>query len=309
MFRELGPPSATNEADGTRAIEADGSGSSLLARVHVAFPGFSGQETRVDETGGDHILLIVNEQYAFRFPRAGMHSLDLELEMLKHLQARTTLRTPVYDYVDPDGRFAGYRLIEGSPLAGERFHHMPAMTQQALIDDVATFLTVLHAMEPSAIAPLSHWPRAWGALEYADRLTERLPLIGARYPTLSTSITDFIEEYRLSQSTGMVVVHGDLVTDHILVEDGAKHLAGIIDFGDVALGDPALDLAGCWAYGHGVMVRLIERYGSADGDLFNRSRNHFIRRRIDLLFEQLSEGRASDIIKQTGSELTALLGR
>lgn len=309
MFREPGPPSATSEADETKAGEADGSGFSLLARVHVAFPGFSGQETRVDETGGDHILLIVDEQYAFRFPRAGMHSLDLELEMLKHLQARTTLRTPVYDYVDPHGRFAGYRLIEGSPLTGERFRHMPAMTQQALIDDVASFLTVLHAMAPSATAPLSHWPRAWGAVEYADRITERLPLIGARYPALAASIADFINAYRLDRPLAMVVVHGDLVTDHILVEDGAEHLAGIIDFGDVALGDPALDLAGCWAYGHGPMVRLIERYGSADGDLFNRSRNHFIRRQIDLLFEQLSEGRASDIIEQTGPELTALLGR
>ncbi len=264
---------------------------------------------RVDDTGGDHILLIVDEQYAFRFPRAGMHSLDLELETLKHLQARTTLRTPVYDYVDPDGRFAGYRLIEGSPLTGERFAQLPVRIRHSVIDDVASFLTVLHAMAPSATAPLSHWPRAWGAVEYADRLTERLPLIGARYPALAASITDFIEEYRLSQSIGMVVVHGDLVTDHILVEDGAKHLAGIIDFGDVALGDPALDLAGCWDYGHGPMVRLIERYGSADGDLFNRSRNHFIRRRIDLLFEQLSEGGAADTIEQTVSELMALLGR
>ncbi len=128
-------------------------------------------------------------------------------------------------------------------------------------------------------------------------------------PRSSASITDFIEEYRLSQSTGMVVVHGDLVTDHILVEDGAKHLAGIIDFGDVALGDPALDLAGCWDYGHGPMVRLIGRYGSADGGLFNRSRNHFIRRRIDLLFEQLSEGRAADTNRAAVSELSALLGR
>ena len=107
----------------------------------------------------------------------------------------------------------------------------------------------------------------------------------------------------------MAVVHGDLVTDHILVEDGGEHLAGIIDFGDVGLGDPALDLAGCWGYGHGPMLRLIERYGSADGDLFNRSHNHFIRRRIDLLFEQLSEGGAADIIERAASELTALLGR
>ena len=143
----------------------------------------------------------------------------------------------------------------------------------------------------------------------ADRLTERLPLIGARYPALASSIAEFIEAYRVDRPLATVVLHGDLVTDHILVEDGTQHLAGIIDFGDVGLGDPALDLAGCWTYGHGPMVRLIECYGSSDGGMLNRSRNHFVRRRIDLLFEQLSEGRAADTIGQTVSELTALLGR
>ncbi len=309
MFREPGPPSATSEADGPRAIEADASGSSLLARVHAALPRFLGKDIRVDDTGGDHILLIVDERYAFRFPRAEMHNLDLELETLKHLQGRTTLRTPVYDYVDPYGRFAGYRLIEGYPLTGERFHRMPAVIQRTIIYQLTSFLTVLHAMDPSAIAPHLHWPRAWGAVEYADRLTERLPLIGARYPALATSITNFIDAYRLDRSPAMAVVHGDFVTDHILLEDGAEHLAGIIDFGDVGLGDPALDFAGCWAYGRGPMVSLIGRYGSTDGGMLNRSRNHFTRRRIDRLFEQLSEGGAADIIEQTVSELTALLGR
>ena len=142
MFREPSPLSATSEADGTRAMGTDKTGSSLLAKVHAAFPGFCGTAMRVDDTGGDHILLIVDEQYAFRFPRVGMHSLDLELEILKRLQARTTLRTPVYDYVDPHDRFAGYRLIEGSPLTGKRFARLPASIQHTVIDDVASFLAV-----------------------------------------------------------------------------------------------------------------------------------------------------------------------
>ena len=39
-----------------------------------------------------------------------------------------------------------------------------------------------------------------------------------------------------------VVVHGDLYARHLLVDD-AGALAGVIDWGDVHLGDPALDLA------------------------------------------------------------------
>jgi aminoglycoside phosphotransferase (APT) family kinase protein len=41
-----------------------------------------------------------------------------------------------------------------------------------------------------------------------------------------------------------VVVHGDLHARHLLVRDDV--LAGVIDWGDVCVGDPAIDLALCW---------------------------------------------------------------
>ena len=39
-------------------------------------------------------------------------------------------------------------------------------------------------------------------------------------------------------------LHGDLHPANILTADG--NFCGVVDFGDVCAGDPALDLAACW---------------------------------------------------------------
>ena len=44
---------------------------------------------------------------------------------------------------------------------------------------------------------------------------------------------------------------GDLVRDHLLVDEHTGHLTGIIDFSDVALGDPAQDFLGFWGLRQG----------------------------------------------------------
>ncbi len=51
---------------------------------------------------------------------------------------------------------------------------------------------------------------------------------------------------RLSVPTATAVVHGDLHFRHLLI-DGGRALCGVIDWGDVCLADPCIDLAGYWS--------------------------------------------------------------
>ena len=113
---------------------------------------------------------------------------------------------------------------------------------------------------------------------------------------------------RLDRPERLAIVHGDLVGEHILVDLSGSRLAGIIDFGDVALGDPAQDLLGLWSYGADAVTRVIDGYdpGRNDPGLLRRSRNHFIRYRIDDLFECLDRGKLSDVPAQVAA-IAALL--
>ena len=39
-----------------------------------------------------------------------------------------------------------------------------------------------------------------------------------------------------------VLIHADLLDDHVLLDLPGRKVSGVIDFGDVSIGDPALDL-------------------------------------------------------------------
>ncbi|WP_174298595.1 phosphotransferase family protein [Sphingomonas bacterium] len=282
----------------------------LWARVRRAFPDLAGSRFRLDQDGGDHLLLIVDERRAFRFPRPGRHGLDLEIAILRDLGRAGRIPVPDYDIVAPDGSFASYLLLPGVPLTPSRFAALSADRADDAIGDAVTLLTSLHAIDPRSIGPVEVWPRMWSPNQFADRLRRiRLPLLVERVPTLIASIEDFLRRYRDDRAPREVVVHGDLVGDHLLVDRHAGRLTGIIDFGDVALGDPAHDFLGFWEYGARAATRAAAAYGQADADptLLARSRNHFVRYRIDRLFETIADDGCADTIHTQSAALAGLL--
>ncbi|MFD5553873.1 phosphotransferase family protein [Streptomyces sp. NPDC127068] len=73
----------------------------------------------------------------------------------------------------------------------------------------------------------------------------------------------------LAHRTG-AVVHGDLGAENVLWEwrDGSPHLAGVLDWDEVSLGDRAEDLAAVGAgYGPGFLARLLGRIDDEDPGL------------------------------------------
>lgn len=290
-------------------LDGDALRRSLLRAVRSTFPDLPLLTTRVDQRGGDHLILIADEAYAFRFPRAGKTGLDFEIRVLARLRDDAVLPVPFYRHVDPAGRFAGYPLIEGTPLGPSRFRRLPAADRRSLLAEVASVLDTLHGLDPLTIDPLEAWPRMWTAAQFADRLArDRLALLTARFPALTAPLHRFVDRYARDGAPGDIVVHGDLVAEHILIDDTGR-LAGIIDFGDVALGDPAHDFLGFWAFGTDAAIEAVRRYGrgSADTGLLDRSRNHFVRYRIDRLYEALRDGVDPDGIGTLAATVEALL--
>ena len=274
---------------GTEEVYPDAAcGDHLAAMIEQAYPSLPLGGRRVERSGGDHDLLIVDERFAFRFPRSGVRGLELEIAVLRQLQRRSAVATPSYSHVDPAGRFGGYPLITGSALTPARFRALPLTCREDILRTAASFLSELHRLSPESVAPIGDWPSTWAPAEFAKRgLAEFVSALGDRLPDEARAAAAFYARYGELELPASVVVHGDFVAEHVLLDDDTQQISGVIDFGDVALGDPAQDFLGFWALGADAAARAVELYQPAHADpaLLDRSRCHFTRYCLDRLLE------------------------
>ncbi len=178
------------------------------------------------DDGYDFEVAVVDDEWVFRFPRRpGVErSLKVEIELLPAIARVLPVDVPSFEHVSLEPLFVGYRLIRGVPLVDED------------ADGVRAFLEALHALDPSELPVDPYdWVRA-----YHDQCAEFERLV---FPILDKDTR--AQARRLFSDVETLVgfeqalVHADLGPAHLLVRDG--RLAGVIDWADVRVGDPALD--------------------------------------------------------------------
>jgi aminoglycoside phosphotransferase (APT) family kinase protein len=180
------------------------------------------------EDGYDFQVAIVDDEWVFRFPRrSGVEeALELEIAVLPALAQTLPVNVPSFEYVARNPLFVGYRLIRGQPLVAED------------AEGVRAFLEALHALDSSGLpVERQDWVEA-----YREQCTEFERLV---FPVVDSDRRP--EAKRLFGEVETLVdfkpslIHADLGPEHLLVRDG--RLAGVIDWGDMRVGDPALDYA------------------------------------------------------------------
>lgn len=288
----------------------------LTAQVRGAFPGLEFSHAALNERGEDHHVLMLDHRYAFRFPRHSNHptGLKFELAVLAALKGRCTLPMPDYRYVSPGGDFAGYEMIDGVELTSERFAALDRVAQERILAQVAEFLSAIHGLALDDVVDLlGETPDAWPtegtpADEVAHGRARRLGPISHAMPELAYLVEDFYARFETRQAVSGWLTHGDFTDDHLLLAPPGDRLAGVIDFGDVELGDPAYDFSYLWSYGDWAPAFVFERYAlraSAPG-LLERSRWSFARYRIARLGEAL-ENQWTKVASKIAATLPALL--
>jgi len=180
------------------------------------------------DSGYDFEVAIVDDEWVFRFPRrAGVEeALELEIALLPAIARALSVDVPLFEHVSRRPLFVGYRLIRGEPLVDED------------PEGVRAFLEALHALDASGLPVERHdWVEA-----YRDQCAEFERLV---FPCVE--IDQRVHAKRLFGDVETLVdfepvlIHGDLGPAHLLVRDG--RLVGVIDWGDMRLGDRALDYA------------------------------------------------------------------
>jgi aminoglycoside phosphotransferase (APT) family kinase protein len=201
--------------------------------------------------GWDNSVWVVDERYAFRFPQreVAIPGLEREIAVLPKLAPQLPLPVPVPAYVgEPTDQYAwpffGAELIPGVE-AGVAELDDDARLKVAL--ELAAFLRGLHAARLETELP--HDPN--GREDMAKRVglaredlaeLERLALWTAP-PQLEPLLEGALG---LPPPEARAVAHGDLHFRHLLVDGRAA--SGVIDWGDLCLADPAIDLPLLWSF-------------------------------------------------------------
>lgn len=262
--------------------------------VAAQFPELRDAPVEPLATGWDNTVYLVGADWVFRFPRRtiAVPGVEREIAALPRLAPRLPLPIPVPELIGRPARgypwpFFGARLIHGRELAEvgpTNAERVPAAAA------VGAFLRALHSRElvaelaaelgadldaelraPSGIRPGAVLPydpmRRGDPTVRAPRARRRLAkLVEHGVWTPDPAVERLLADgERAGPPTGdPVLVHGDFHVRHLLLDDDARP-AGVIDWGDLCVGNPAVDLSLAYSgFAGAARAALLSAYGPVD---------------------------------------------
>lgn len=149
---------------------------------------------------------------------------------------------------------------------------LPLARTVATAHDAGRFLAALHAVPLARVvhAALPPATTAGGRAAFAAfAARSRADVRGTLGAAAEGRLVARLEEAQSDDLFAFtpVLLHADLSPDHILVDPSTGALTGVIDWGDMATGDPALDFAGLLEdVGEGAERNALAAYGASESE-------------------------------------------
>ncbi|CAN5648878.1 phosphotransferase [soil metagenome] len=251
--------------------------------IRAQFPGVCPAQVRWLGEGCDSTVFEAGAEWVFRFPKRSdvERQLLLEMRLLPILARLSPVAVPEYRFHGyPSAMyphcFGGYRRIPGVPAIGV---HSGTVPSDALAPVLARFLSWLHAFPPDEAIGLGV-PQRHPASIIDEARTEALrDLEHMRAAASDGPLEEWLTLLSAATSPhdadiSPVLVHGDFAAEHVLVDPETESITGVIDWSDVSVSDPSLDLAGVFHWGGQRLLDAVLRTydGPADDAALRRVR-------------------------------------
>ncbi|MCM3672652.1 phosphotransferase [Peribacillus simplex] len=222
--------------------------------IMLQFPEIELKEIKQLGEGFDNTVIQINGEFVFRFPRRpiAVTLIQVENQLLPSIAGTFPLAIPepvffgkpstLYPY-----HFTGYKMVKGHlPVEGSLANKAESAKR------FAHFLKVLHSFPVERAMRLGVQPDGMMRLDVSYRkksLMENVSnLLKLGYFEQAYAVKDFVEELgELVVQSPISLVHGDIHIRNVLLDDEGV-LAGIIDWGDVHVGNRAIDFSFLYSY-------------------------------------------------------------
>jgi aminoglycoside phosphotransferase (APT) family kinase protein len=255
-----------------------------LARrlIGAQFPELELGSLRLLGEGWDNTVWLVGERWVFRFPRreVAVPAVERQVALLPRLAPLLPLPIPepLLAGRPADGYpwpFFGARLLPGHGAAEVE---LDDAARARLARPFAGFLRALHGAEPIEVVgasalpvdPMARADMARRVPRTIERLAELAELGLWRAPPGVDRLLD--SALGLPPTESLAVTHGDLHLRHLLV-DGEGVPSGVIDWDDLCLADPSIDLPLVWSLLPPEGRRdFLTEYGAVSDEQLHRAR-------------------------------------
>lgn len=215
------------------------------------FPKLQIDSLKFLKDGFDSCAYEVNGNLIFRLPKRAEVAKQLlaEIAFLPRIRSKSRIAIPDFRFMGIPTDNYPYHFVGYAKLVGTDQTNARVCLPHEEIERLAKFLQALHQTD---ISDLPNFPKDKNGanpecLSKLDLLAEESDLL-----KLGKEFARSLDWDLLSQDFPMRVVHNDLLPEHILMQ--GEQIAAIIDWGDIALGDPAADYAGVgYSFGMEVM--------------------------------------------------------
>jgi aminoglycoside phosphotransferase (APT) family kinase protein len=200
--------------------------------------------------GTDHVMFRLGADKALRFPRRPSAVLQVlkEQEFLPAISRSLSVATPMPIKAMRACDQFGYPWSVCSWVEGHTLQRTPDFVESDFVHEICSFLAAMKHTKVDNIPPPGQHNFGRGVpLQSRDEQTraailaisdefDPAELLLAWDKSLAARVNDGKPE----------LIHGDLAPSNILMRDGK--LAGVIDWGGMAVGDPACDLMIAWNF-------------------------------------------------------------
>ncbi len=176
--------------------------------------------------GLDHRVYAVGDALVARFGDGAR----AEAALLAAIAPRLPVPVPVPVALDEQAGCLIQPRVPGTPLLT-----VPRALRRAFAPALLAFADTLHALDPDVDLTEDDTPlEAW-----LEEAAESWAAVRDEVPARRRAAVEVALAARVPPRAGRTLIHGDLGAEHVFVDGG--RITGVIDWGDAAIGDRALD--------------------------------------------------------------------